>query len=631
MPEFLGNLHFVRYFSVEKNPLNQPPFEVAMHGIPALRRYYEDLKAGVVRNYEAKLILIGNGRVGKTSLSKALLGEPFDPEEPSTHAIRVVPQDIHAKGYTVKAKLWDFGGQEIYHATHSFFLSTRALYLLVWSAAPPEKTDDAADEADFPYEYWLEHVRTLGGNSPVILVQNKTDLKREFLDQGKLAERYDNIREFCDVSASAGDGVEHLKEQIRKWFAADPQLKHIIGFPMPEAWERVRRALEKKAEDEPHITYQAYLDLCRAEQLPEESAPVLCRFLHETGVLLHFADMHSLRSMVIIDPNWAIEQVYAILNRPELLRGRGRFGRELLRQVLADFSEPEIDRFLDLLQRFELVFPLDAAKQQYVAPQYLSPETPEGFGLMWEHSGPPVLVYHYPRFLHKNIMVRFLSRFGAQAAQQVFWKHGIIIKKGPQRALVQADEAQRQISVSLEGHPAGELLREIFRSFKEIHERMEVEARVVCPCTENRERRPPHGHSLEDLLASYQKGGGRLQCRRCFREVEVRPLLEPLLEPREKLLQRMREAGGEIPALDARTAAEALLPAGKSRTPKPIPAEDKPEIYLSYGWEPESQKLAAKLEEAFRQKALLLRRDSSEVKYKDSIREFMKRIGRSRY
>ncbi|MCB0296571.1 MAG: leucine-rich repeat domain-containing protein, partial [Calditrichaeota bacterium] len=84
LPEFLGNLHFVRYFSVEKNPLNQPPFEVAMHGIPALRRYYEDLKAGVVRNYEAKLILIGNGRVGKTSLSKALLGEPFDPEEPST-------------------------------------------------------------------------------------------------------------------------------------------------------------------------------------------------------------------------------------------------------------------------------------------------------------------------------------------------------------------------------------------------------------------------------------------------------------------------------------------------------------------------------------------------------------------
>ena len=29
---------------------------------------------------------------------------------------------------------WDFGGQDIYHATHQFFLTDRSLFLLLWNA-----------------------------------------------------------------------------------------------------------------------------------------------------------------------------------------------------------------------------------------------------------------------------------------------------------------------------------------------------------------------------------------------------------------------------------------------------------------------------------------------------------------
>ena len=45
--------------------------------------------------------------------------------------------DIHRhefplrNGRRFRLNVWDFGGQEIYHATHQFFLTHRSLYLLL--------------------------------------------------------------------------------------------------------------------------------------------------------------------------------------------------------------------------------------------------------------------------------------------------------------------------------------------------------------------------------------------------------------------------------------------------------------------------------------------------------------------
>lgn len=40
----------------------------------------------------------------------------------------------------VRLHVWDFGGQEIMHATHQFFLTERSLYLLVLSGRQGVRT-----------------------------------------------------------------------------------------------------------------------------------------------------------------------------------------------------------------------------------------------------------------------------------------------------------------------------------------------------------------------------------------------------------------------------------------------------------------------------------------------------------
>ncbi|MHC4476677.1 MAG: leucine-rich repeat domain-containing protein [Planctomycetota bacterium] len=86
---------------------------------------------------EAKVLLVGQGGVGKTSLVKRLIEDDYNPDELKTEGIDI--RDWGVAGWRRKGKeatriklnVWDFGGQEIMHATHQFFLTKRSLYILV--------------------------------------------------------------------------------------------------------------------------------------------------------------------------------------------------------------------------------------------------------------------------------------------------------------------------------------------------------------------------------------------------------------------------------------------------------------------------------------------------------------------
>jgi internalin A len=114
---------------------------------------------------EAKMILVGRGGVGKTSLVQRLVRSTFDPNEKKTDGIAITPWHVEIGRDGVRLNIWDFGGQEIMHATHQFFLTKRSLYLLVLNAREGEQ--------DANVEYWLRIIESFGGESPVIVVINK--------------------------------------------------------------------------------------------------------------------------------------------------------------------------------------------------------------------------------------------------------------------------------------------------------------------------------------------------------------------------------------------------------------------------------------------------------------------------
>ena len=87
-----------------------------------------------VRLNEAKLILIGEGEVGKSCLLGALREDEWRESRPTTHGIEIKPVIVTDpdSGTEISLNGWDFGGQPVYRPTHQLFFSAPAVYLVVW-------------------------------------------------------------------------------------------------------------------------------------------------------------------------------------------------------------------------------------------------------------------------------------------------------------------------------------------------------------------------------------------------------------------------------------------------------------------------------------------------------------------
>jgi len=244
------------------NPLESPPIEIVKQGTEAVRNYFKSIEKEEVSSvYEAKLLIVGEGGVGKTCLMKRMM-EPdkeINEKELSTEGIEINQWMIETeKAKNFRVNFWDFGGQEIYHATHQFFLTKRSLYLFVWAA----RTDDDLTS----FDYWLNVVKMLSDNSPVIVVLNKIDERIKTIDEQSLQEKFENIKNFDRVSAQEGTGIGVLTGDIKQQI---DQLPH-IGDVLPTAWVDIRKRLEGL--DKNYISFDEYRVICKEFGLDEERA-----------------------------------------------------------------------------------------------------------------------------------------------------------------------------------------------------------------------------------------------------------------------------------------------------------------------------------------------------------------------
>jgi len=236
----------------------------------------------------------------------------------------------------IKLRLWDFGGQEIMHATHRFFLSKRSLYILVLDGRKDEKT-----------EYWLNHIESFGGASPVMVVLNKIDENPGFdVNRKFLREKYRGIKGFYRVSCATGDGIKEFTHELKQ--AVDAV--EIKSTPWGRAWFQVKQRLENMKED--FISYKEYRQLCGDANVPDNAGrETLVEFLNDLGVIVHFKDL-ELNDTHILQPRWVTEAVYKIINSPRLASGKGVLDPDHLPGILKkkrvdDFEyPPEKYRFI---------------------------------------------------------------------------------------------------------------------------------------------------------------------------------------------------------------------------------------------------------------------------------------------
>ncbi|MEP6935411.1 MAG: leucine-rich repeat domain-containing protein, partial [Nitrospirota bacterium] len=260
---------------------------------------------------EAKLILVGRGMVGKTSIVNRLVHNKFERHEGKTQGIQITNWRIRLdRGEEVRLNVWDFGGQEIMHATHQFFLTRRSLYLLVLSGR------EGTEEADA--EYWLRLIESFGEDSPVIIVLNKS-LEHAFdLNRRGLQQKFVGIREWIATDCEQGLGIEELQRAISRETDRLPNLRD----EFPARWFAIKERISGMQQS--FMSYHEYRDECaRLGEHDESAQETLAIYLHHLGVALNFREDTRLRDTHILNPHWVTKGIYGILNSGKLAQQNG--------------------------------------------------------------------------------------------------------------------------------------------------------------------------------------------------------------------------------------------------------------------------------------------------------------------
>ncbi|RCJ41185.1 hypothetical protein A6770_08860 [Nostoc minutum NIES-26] len=421
---------------------------------------------------EAKVLLVGQGGVGKTSLVKRLLENYYDPHERKTEGISIKNWQISVNNQAIRLNVWDFGGQEIMHATHQFFLTKRSLYLLVINTRKDEQQNEL--------EYWLKIIQSFGGDSPIIVVANKIDEHPFDIDQRGLCQKYSAIRHILPVSCETGQGLEDLRSAIINEIA---QLNHIHDL-LPQSWFQVKTHLEQIEKD--YIPYGDYERLCHDEKVTDGlSQSTLIDLLHHLGTVLNFRDDPRLEDTHVLNPEWVTNGVYKILNDNWLMtQYRGILDRAQLKRILNEPRYPDNKQLfiVDMMRKFELCFPLeDGVGDRFLIPDLLPKEQPATGE--WEDI--LAFQYHY-NVLPSSVISRFIVRMHHHSDRQTWWRSGIVLKHQGNRALVKSDREDRKIFISIGGSPSTrrELLAMIRSQFYAIHQTikgLEVKEKVGIP------------------------------------------------------------------------------------------------------------------------------------------------------
>lgn len=252
---------------------------------------------------QSKLLFLGDGRVGKTTLSKALQWYSLsddqrecgdferiqpDADEKDTPDIRfdrwstplvlepeaAVEVNRHAESAGLSAvcdknhqcdgtiRMWDFAGQELYHQTHRIFAAEGSVFVLVWSL----DTSDAIDRSKKKYlsdeewtewnrkrslDYWLEYIDSIRTDASITLVctRCKPGEKPDWRQQApKCRDRFKHLDDFYIDSFEPGDLTDpdnefrRLMDHLKKECGREA---YRLGILQPAYYSVVRKQLDE--------------------------------------------------------------------------------------------------------------------------------------------------------------------------------------------------------------------------------------------------------------------------------------------------------------------------------------------------------------------------------------------------
>ncbi len=536
--------------NVQKCPLINPPIEIVKKGNEAILQYWKQIEEqGTETINEAKLIIVGEGKTGKTSLFNKLIIPNHDIlQHPTdeTHGINIHEGLIIRESF--RANLWDFGGQELQYMTHQFFLTPRALYVLMMEARSESPN----------LAYWFKIISLLckgqlGEKISLLLVLNKRKGSTGMAQYQDLLKLYEEDFDYQYLEVN-------LAEDDARWTCLIEAIANrlfdlpIVKNPLPKQWKPIREALREEAKKRPHISTERLSEICSKYGVKREADQwQMTDYLHQLGSLLHFQNDDDLLDLVVLSPEWAVEAVYATLKSEKIREvQKGKFTSHDIYDILGEmgYKKSDAQKVLKLMSKNNFDICYESGRSHYVAAHLLPDNRPEQF--RWhKDTGALQFRFQYP-MMPKGLMSRLIVRMSGLLEKidgvEIVWKKGAVlnIKKDGSlcRLLMYEDDGEsksglKQIVIEVMEAEAPfrnrkYALQQVRNEVRSLHEswfrNIKFEEIVPCNCEECKNSETPFTFELSELMKLKK---GRAYCNHAEDFVPLVQLLEGVYEPSE--------------------------------------------------------------------------------------------------
>ena len=456
-------------FSFGENPIRTPPINIVEKGAEAIIAWFEQMEEqGEGPLFEAKLMILGQGGVGKTAFATL----QFDPDyevKPgkisSTLSITIHRGKEfghqHIGDQKIKAHLWDFGGQDLQKMLHQFFITENALYMLL--------SDQRKENTNF--NYWFQIINLLGPQSSVIVLENPIDIASA--TQSFPLNIYRMRFEVLDIERSQVNLAQTRDRHQERWrglgelIAEKLSRLEIVNRPVPAKWCLVRDELER-ARKKKYISKDDFYQICSRPEiaLSPEHADLRLSYLRDLGDLAYFDDI-TLCDRIFLDHNWLIQGMYYILSDDSIKKRGGTFTRK---QAFAQWDRKRAEKgetpytavekimLLRLLLKdgFDICYEIPGNGETFITPLLLPDDMPE----TWRLPTNLRFRYHY-KFMPHGMFSRLIVQMHEKIDGERRWKSGMFLKHEPHdsgrpvQALVQQmhhpDSNQHIIDIQISG------------------------------------------------------------------------------------------------------------------------------------------------------------------------------------
>ncbi|MBD2754953.1 leucine-rich repeat domain-containing protein [Spirosoma validum] len=495
--ELLVNMPKLTFLFARDNRTDSIP-ETLLDNIKALRDYFkaEQLNKLVDNNF-VKVILMGNTTSGKSSLANYLVDGTYIPGRKSTHGIQLWKwhTDPENPRNDLTVNIWDFGGQDYYHATHTLFRSAKTLFLFLHTDEESHKQSKPEENQYLKEEYWLANIQSLAGErSFAWFIQSKyepdftgTSVERIFLN-AETAKKLVRNQFAISVKKTSENDLDSFRSFTYFRESLKTELQKLATEKLQASWVEIRdqHLVEwRKNKADLCMTKKMFWKKCQKAVADgpfqndfSEKPEVFLKYLRDCGEIVWFENNAELKDQLYLSVDELTTELFKLLNK-EYIDQQGSFTLSALTTV----DQKALADYLKILLEFKLIFRKINTTDTFVVPQYL-PENPYTI-----HFQQLIQIAYAIRFayLPRSLVTQFLVTY-ANVEGSYYWRYGAFFRKGSFRLFVQMDAYQQTVAIHVSDGPTREkysILKDLFEFFTQ-PERNELNRPGSMPLSKNR-------------------------------------------------------------------------------------------------------------------------------------------------